>query len=41
MIFGLTGLAVVAITATVLTAVVQICNIVRKDKQYQKRINKK
>ena len=40
MIFGLTGMAVVAIVAVVLTAVVQISNIVKKDKAYQKRIAK-
>ena len=41
MIFGLTGMAVVAIVAVVLTAVVQINNIVKKDKAYQKRLSKK
>ena len=41
MIFGLTAMAVVAIVAVVLTAAVQISNIVRRDKAYQARISKK
>lgn len=37
-IFGLSIMACVAIVAVTLTAVVQINNIVRQDKRYQKRI---
>lgn len=41
-IFGLSGVAILAITAVVLTAVVQICKIVRQDKAWQaKKRNKK
>ncbi len=41
MIFGLSIMAVVAIVAVTLTAIVQINNIIRKDKAYTKRIGKK
>lgn len=37
-VFGLSIMACVAIVAVTLTAVVQINNIVRQDKRYQKRI---
>lgn len=37
-VFGLSIMACVAIVAVALTAVVQINNIVRQDKRYQKRI---
>ena len=40
-IFGLSIMACVAIVAVTLTAIVQINNIIRKDKMYQKRIAKK
>ena len=40
-IFGLSVMACVAIVAVTLTAIVQINNIIRKDKMYQKRIGKK
>lgn len=40
LIFGLTGFGALACVAVVLTAVVQLNNIVRKDKAYQKRIAK-
>lgn len=40
-IFGLSVMACVAIVAVTLTAIVQINNIIRKDKMYQKRIKKK
>jgi len=40
-IFGLSVMACVAIVAVTLTAIVQINNIIRKDKMYQKRISKK
>ena len=40
-IFGLSVMACVAIVAVTLTAIVQINNIIRKDKMYQKRIAKK
>lgn len=41
MIFGLSIMACVAIVAVTLTAIVQINNIIRKDKAYTKRIGKK
>lgn len=37
-IFGLSVMACVAIVAITLTAVVQINNVIRQDKRYQKRI---
>lgn len=40
LIFGLTGFGCLAVVAVVLTAVVQVNNIIRKDKAYQKRIAK-
>lgn len=40
-VFGLSVMAVVAIVAVTLTAVVQINNIIRQDKRYQKRIAQK
>lgn len=39
--FGLTVLGTVAVIAAVLTAIVNVATIVRRDKAYQARRNKK